>query len=208
MHAPKRGKQFSFLRGIRCQYLCSKIIIAEKNNETAGKINQIPRGQPEIEIPQNILVTNIAQELVKIHQHKKYDGGRHQAIAHGIKQLVVLQHNIFYQQVKNNNAGKQGNGPHLCPCQKKLPEIKSQKNNGEKGMDVIQPDVGGAGVFHHDAGSQHHHKGEKTIGQQGGNKFFFIPPCIQPEGYQVNEIAGWFQIVIDEAVEGHFGTLN
>lgn len=67
-------------------------------------------------------------------------------------------------------------------------------------MDIIQPDVSIGRMFHHDAGRQHHHKGEKTIGQQSGNMNFMIPPCVQPEGYKINKIASWFQIVIDEAV--------
>lgn len=178
MNAPKRGEQLSFLRSIRCQYLCSKIIIAEKNNETARKINQIAGGQPKVEILQDVLIGNVAQELVKIHQHKKDNGCRHQAVSHGIKQLEVLQHNIFYQQVKNNKTGDQSDSPHFCPREEKLPEIKPQENNGQKRMNIVQPDVGRAGVFYHEAGGQHYSKGEKTIGQQGGNKFFLIPPCV------------------------------
>lgn len=104
MNAPKGSEQFSFLRCIGCQYLCSKIIIAEKNNETAGKINQIARCQPEIEIAEDVLIGNIVQELVKIHQHKKNNGRRYKAIAHRVEQLIVLQYNVFYQQVKHNEA--------------------------------------------------------------------------------------------------------
>ncbi len=159
MYTPKGGEQFSFLRCIGCQYLCSKIIIAEKNNETAGKINQIARGQPEIKIAKDVLVGNVVEELVKIHQHKKHNGGRNKAVPHRIKQLVVLHHDILYQQVKNNKAAKQGDCPGFYPRMKKPAEVIAKKNNGKKGVYIIQPDVSIGGMFYHDAGGQHHREG-------------------------------------------------
>ena len=182
-------------------------MISEEDDEIAQKINEKARRKPEIKILEDILVGDIAQQLVKVQKDINHHRNGNKAVPDGVEQPVLLQHHHLHQQVKTDACNANNRHQLFAGILKQAPVVQSQNPKRDKRMDVIEP----VGIVipngHQETGCQHQQKSQYIVPLQKPDAAVVLRFCKQHHRNQVKQVSQGLQVVAKKVMGGQLAAV-